>query len=58
MIGSGLAGADPGFPQGAPRGGGQHTNLPNCMKSKEFGCPRGGGGAPRARPLNPPMVGM
>ena len=37
------------FPWGAPtpQGGRQHTILPNfpenCMKSKEFGCPRGRG---------------
>ena len=51
------------FPRGGaptPQGGGerQHTILPyfpeNCMKSKEFGCP-GGGGAPCA-PLNPPLI--
>ena len=53
-----LAAADPGFPQGGANspGGRQHTILPNfpenCMKSKEFGRP-GGGGAP----LNPPLLG-
>ena len=56
--------ADPGFPQGwganSPGGGGrQHTILPNfpenCMKSEEFGRPGGGGGAPPATPLNPPL---
>ena len=42
-----------------PRGGREHTILPNspknCMKLKEFGC-RGGGGAcvPHA-PLDPPL---
>ena len=46
------------FPRGAPTPRGrQHTILPNfpenCMKSKEFGRPGGGGGA---RPLNPPLV--
>ena len=47
------------FPRGGrqlPRGGRQHTILPNfpenCMKSKEFGRP-GGGGAWRAPPAPP-----
>ena len=46
--------ADPGFPHGGG-GGRQHTILPNfpenCMKSKEFGRPGGGGArAPCAPP--------
>ena len=44
----------PGGGRQLPRGGRQHTILPNfpknCMKSKEFGRPGGGG----ARPLRPP----
>ena len=44
-----------------PRGGREHTILPNspknCMKLKEFGR-RGGGRASLTPPLDPPLVCM
>ena len=55
-------GADPGFPRGGANcpGGRQHTILlifpENCMKSKEFGCPGGGGRAPCAPPKSATAV--
>ena len=54
--------ADPGFSRGGgrepSRGGVNTPNFPeNCMKSKEFGRPGGGGGgrASLTPPLDPPM---
>ena len=53
------SGADPGFPVGGganPRGGRQHTILPNfpknCMKLRKVWSV---GGAPGVPPLDPPL---
>ena len=56
-----LSGGSRIFPRGGrepSRGGVNTPNFPeNCMKSKEFGRPGGGGGrASLTPPLDPPMV--